>query len=139
MTLAPSFSSHRLFRCITSAPVPVTFVYDYKAPDCKFNTSSVTIKRGKSTTVRFSCSDASSVNFDQSKFKLSFTLLIKGFSYSAKCNNEQKYCDITINASNNLLLTATSQKLTYDAKISDVGGNTTLAKVSSTLQLKRKL
>lgn len=122
---------------ITSAPVPITFVYDYKAPDCRFEPGSTSIKRGKSANIRFVCNDASAVNFDSGKFKLSFTLLIKGFKYSAKCYNEQKYCDITVTASKNILLTANNQKITYDAKISDAGGNTSLTKATSSVSLKR--
>ena len=122
---------------VVSSPTAVTFIYDNKAPSCRFEPSSTSIKRGKSTTVRFVCDDVSAVNFNSGKFKLSFTLLIKGFSYSTKCYNEEKYCDITIKASSNILLTANSQTITYDDKISDVGGNQTSNKVSASLSLKR--
>ena len=124
---------------VTSSPKQVTFVYDYKAPDCSFNTSSVSIKRGKSKTIRFSCSDASSVNFDSGKFKLSSTLLAKGFTTEVSCNNEKKYCDIKITAKKQLLFVENFHKLSYDAKISDAGGNTSLVKVTSKVKLTRTL
>lgn len=106
--------------------------YDTELPKCSFSTNSIKLGKGKTTQVKFTCTDNSGiVALDKNGFKL--TGKDYYIKHSATC--KKNTCTITIKAKA-LRLLRVNTELTYNTEVYDNSGNHT--QISNRLKISTK-